>query len=201
MALIIASSQAQPQVLGASSVTLASRALSMEDRYDVPSVNTVFKDNILLSVHYMAGDVKSKADVNWSSIEAPFKTEFTLKPGEEFAFHKYTLPEYSKNVAKTMNSSFMWDEGYKSDGWLTGDGVCHIASIIYWAAKDAGLTAYAPSNHNFAKINDVPKEYGVAIEAPSPLGNLYIVNSLDKPVTFLFNYDGSNLTVTIVENN
>jgi len=58
------------------------------------------------------------------------------------------------------------------------------------------LTAYSPSNHNFAKINDVPKEYGVAILSPNPLGNLYIINSLDQPVTFNFDYDGENLVVS-----
>jgi vancomycin resistance protein YoaR len=94
----------------------------------------------------------------------------------------------------------MSDEGFKYDGDVTGDGVCHFASLIYWTAKDAGLTAYAPSNHNFAKINDVPREYGVAIMAPSPLGNLYIIDNQDKPVTFVFDYDGTNLSVSATEN-
>lgn len=191
----------QPGLQADPTVVLASHSMSMENRYGNSFVNDVFKDNILLSVHYLAGDVKTKADVNWSQIEKPFKTEFILAPGQEFAFHEHTLPNYSKNVAKTMNSNFMWNEGYKSDGFLVGDGVCHIASIIYWAAKDAGLETYAPSNHNFAKINEVPKEYGVAIESPSPLGNLYITNTLDKPVTFVFDYDGINLSVSVTQAN
>lgn len=187
-----------PKILGASRVELASRSFSMEDRYNVPSVNIVFKDNILLALKYMDGEVKSKNDVSWPEIEKPFQTEFTLNPGEEFAFTSHTLPNYSKNVVKTMNTDFMWNEGYKSDGFLVGDGVCHLASLVYWAALDAGLTAYAPSNHNFAKINDVPKEYGVAIQSPSPLGNLYIINNKGKPVTFVFNFDGTNLKVDVV---
>jgi hypothetical protein len=190
---------AKPEVLGSQNVVLATKSLSMEDRYNVPSVNTVFKDNILLTMAYMDGVVTSKADLSWDKVQAPFKYEFTLKPGEVFAFHEYTLPAYTKNVVKTTGVNFNWDEGFKSDGFMVGDGVCHLASIFYWAAKDAGLATYAPSNHNFAKINDVPKEYGVAIEAPSPLGNLYITNNLDKPVSFEFSYDGSNLTTTVVK--
>lgn len=187
------------QILGASSVQLASRSLSMEDRYDNKFVNDVFKDNILLAMSYLNGSVKTKADVSWDKVEAPFHYEFTLQPGQEFAFHDGVLPAYSKNIVKTTNSHFNSYEGYKSDGYLIGDGVCHLASIIYWAAKDAGLEAYAPSNHNFAKINDVPKEYGVAIMSPSPLGNLYITNTLEKPVTFVFEYKDNVLNVTISE--
>jgi hypothetical protein len=63
-------------------------------------------------------------------------------------------------------------------------------------AKDAGLETYNPSNHDFAKINDVPKEYGSGILSPNPLGNLYVVNSLDEPVTFSFDFDGEKLTVS-----
>jgi hypothetical protein len=199
--IILSQAKIQPQVEAASGVVLATHSISMENRYNVPSVNQVFKDNILLSIHYLAGETLSKTNVDWAEIEKPFRTEFTLNPGEEFAFHEHTLPNYSTNVVKTMNTNFMWAEGYKSDGFLVGDGVCHIASIIYWAAKDAGLATYAPSNHNFAKINDVPKEYGVAIESPSPLGNLYITNNLDKPVTFVFDYDGNNLSVSVVKDN
>jgi len=191
----------QPQIEAASSVVLASHSFSMADRYDNTFVNDVFKDNILLALNYMDGAVKSKNDINWVNVESPFHYEFQLEPGQEFAFHDKTLPEYSQNVVKTMNTHFMWDEGYKSDRLLVGDGVCHLASLIYWTAKDAGLSAYAPSNHNFAVINDVPKEYGVAIQSPSPLGNLYITDNKDKPVTFVFNYDGANLSVSVSEAN
>lgn len=197
----------KPQVLGASSVALASHSFSLEHRYDVPSVNTVFKDNILLTVRYMNGDVKGKADINWEEVVKPFHSEFTLKSGEVFAFHDQILPEYAKGVVKTTNAHFNYADGFKSDGYLTGDGVCHLASLIYWAAKDAGLTAVYFAKHDFAKINEVPKEYGVSIRsdpgnfANGSRQNLYITNNLDNPVTFAFDNDGVNLTVTVIKDN
>src|SRR6266404_7052957 len=148
---------------GDSSVTLASRTFSLDDRYGNKYVSDIFKDNILLTMSYMDGEVKSKADIDWNKVESDFNYQFTLKPGEEFAFHDQVLPAYSKNIVATTNAHYNYDEGFKSDGYLTGDGVCHLASFIYWVAKDANLDAYAPTNHNFANIPDVPKEYGVAI--------------------------------------
>lgn len=189
----------KPQVLGASSAVLSSHSFSLENRYDNEFVSGVFKDNILLALNYLDGRVKAKGDINWETIDQPFHSQFTLETGQEFAFHEKTLPDYSQNVVKTTNAHFIGQEGFKSDGHLIGDGVCHLASLMYWVAKDAGLTAYSPSNHNFAKINEVPKEYGVGILSPNPLGNLYIVNNLDQPVTFNFDYDGENLTVTAIK--
>jgi len=69
---------------------------------------------------------------------------------------------------------------------------------MYWVADEAGLETFNPSDHNFAVINEVPKEYGSGILSPNPLGNLYITNSLEKPVTFEFNFDGENLSLTAV---
>lgn len=198
-------SPANPAILGSSSVELASRSFSLEQRYGNTFVNDVFKDNILLTLNYLDGSVKDKADINWENIEKPFSFEFTLKPGEEFAFHDQILPEYDKNVVKTTNAHFNYQDGFKSDGYLMGDGVCHLASLIYWAAKDAGLEAYAPTNHNFAVIPEVPKEYGVSIYSlpggfeTSARQNLYIVNNLENPVSFSFTYDGVNLTVNVTE--
>ena len=104
----------------------------------------------------------------------------------------------------TTNAHFNYQDGFKSDGYLTGDGVCHLASLMYWAAKDAGLTAYAPTSHDFAIINGVPREYGVSIYSvpddfdTSARQNLYIQNNLNFPVAFIFNYDGfDKLTVSI----
>ncbi len=190
----------RPQILGASTAVLASHEFSLENRYDNEFVNGVFKDNILLTLHYQDGRVKTKSDINWEEIEKPFHSEFTLETGQSFAFHEKTLPDYSDNVVKTTNAHFIGQEGFKNDGDLIGDGVCHLASLIYWVAKDAGMTAYSPSNHDFAKINDVPKEYGVGILSPNPLGNLYVVNSLENPVTFSFDYDGETLTVSASHN-
>ncbi|MFH1280998.1 MAG: VanW family protein [Candidatus Beckwithbacteria bacterium] len=189
----------QPQILGASSAVLASHSFSLENRYDNEFVNDVFKDNILLTLYYLDNKVSDKSQIDWKRINQPLKAGFTLKPDETFAFHEKTLPDYSTNVVKTTNAHFIGSEGFKSDGHLIGDGVCHLASLMYWVAKDAGLTAYSPSDHNFAKINEVPKEYGVAILSPNPLGNLYIVNSLEKPITFSFDFDGENLTVSALE--
>ena len=190
----------KPQVLGASSAVLAEHSFSLENRYDNEFVSGEFKDNILLTLRYLDNPALTKAEINWEEVGKPFHTEFTLEPGQEFAFHDKTLPDYSQNVVKTANAHFNGQEGFKSDGYLIGDGVCHLASLMYWVALDAGLTAYSPSNHNFAKINDVPKEYGVAILSPNPLGNLYIINSLDQPVTFNFDFDGENLSVSALTN-
>lgn len=189
----------RPQIVGSPNVVLASHTISLENRYGNKYVNDVFKDNILLALNYLNGDVKGKNDVNWTKVTDPTHFEFTLKPGEEFAFHDKTLPKYSEDVVKTTNSHFSWDQGYKSDGYLVGDGVCHLASLIYWAAKDADLNPYAPSNHNFAVIPEIPKEYGVAILYPSPLGNMYIRNNKLNPITFVFDYDGTNLNVQVTE--
>ena len=173
--------------------------MSLENRWDNSQfVNDVFKDNILLALYYLDNKIENKSQINWEEINQPFKAEFTLKPTEIFAFHEHTLKEYSNNLVKTTNANFIGSEGFRNSGNLIGDGVCHLASLMYWVAEDAGLTVYNPSNHNFAKINEVPKEYGSGILSPNPLGNLYIVNSLEKPVTFSFNFDGENLTVAVV---
>jgi hypothetical protein len=184
------------QILGASVTPLAAHEFSLENRWDNSEfVNDVFKDNILLALHYLDGRVDEKGDINWDEINQPFHTDFTLEPGQVFAFHEDTVKEYSDQVVKTTNAHFIGSEGFKSDGYLIGDGVCHLASLINWVAQDAGLEVFNPSDHNFAKINDVPKEYGSGILSPNPLGNLYVVNSLDEPVTFVFDFDGEKLSV------
>lgn len=187
---------AKPLLAVAPAVPLASHSFSLDERYGNEFVNDVFKDNILLTLNYQAGRVKSKADINWETIEQPFTTGFTLKPGESFAFHEDVLPAYAETLVQTTNAHFNGQEGFKSDGYLIGDGVCHLASLLSWVAKDAGLTVYAPSNHNFAAITGVPKEEGVAVLSPMPLGNLYIVNNLESPVSFHFEFDGHELIIT-----
>lgn len=202
--MMLVSAAAKPQVLGIPGVVLASHSFSLENRYENSSVNAVFKDNILLTLAYLDGTVKSKTDISWDKIASPFHYEFILEPGQEFAFHDQILPEYKGGVTKTTNAHFNYQDGFKSDGYLTGDGVCHLASLVYWAAKDAGLTAIAPTDHDFAKIPDIPKEYGVSIYAlpgafeTSARQNLYITNGLDEPVSFIFDFDGSSLTVDVV---
>ena len=193
------------QVLGIPNVVLASHSFSLENRYGDSFVNDVFKDNIVLTLAYLNGSVKDKTDISWDKVTSPFSYKFELEPGQEFAFHDQVLPEYKGNIVRTTNAHFNYQDGFKSDGYLTGDGVCHLASIIYWAAKDAGLTAAAPTSHNFAIIPEVPREFGVSIYAlpgafeTSARQNLYITNGFDVPVSFEFSFDGASLTVNIVK--
>jgi hypothetical protein len=71
---------------------LSSHEMSLNTRYSVPSVNNVFKDNILLDLAYLDGRVKTRSDINWDSIEAPYTFEFRLNPGETFAFDDKCAP-------------------------------------------------------------------------------------------------------------
>jgi hypothetical protein len=202
---MLITSPAKPQFFGTPDVVLDTHSFSLKNRYNVGFVNDVFRDNILLTLAYMNGSVQDKTQISWDKINSPFSSEFSLEPGQGFAFHDQILPEYNKNVVKTTNAHFNYHDGFKSDGYLMGDGVCHLASFIYLVAKDSGLTAVSPTDHDFAKIPDVPKEYGVSIyDLPgafetSARQNLYITNNLDKPVSFKFNYDGEFLTIDVVK--
>lgn len=184
---------------------LASHVMPLGDRYPVASVNDVFRDNILLTLHYMAGTVKSPSDIHWDEIRKPFKYEFVLKPGEVFAYHDGVLPAYQGKVKATTNAHFNAQEGFLSDGYLFGDGVCHFASLINWVGQDAGLKVESRVSHDFANIPDVPREYGTSIYADpgesynEQMQNLYIENNLDKTVKFVFQYEGDELTVNVYE--
>ncbi len=182
---------------------LSERTFSLNDRYGNTYVNDVFKNNILLTIAYMRGSVHSKDEVKWTDVTKPFSYSFDLKPGQVFAFHDDVLPEYKGKIVKTTNAHFNFDQGFLSDGYLTGDGVCHFASLIYWAAKDAGLNTNKPVPHDFAAIPEVPKKYGVAIyddgsqDLTSQLQNLYVNNNKKTPITISFDYNGKNLKVRI----
>lgn len=184
---------------------LASEQISLEKRYDDAYVNDVFKDNILLNVSYLAGKVTKKADINWAEIEKPISYKFTLLPNKTFAFHSDVLKKYKNSVAKTTNTNFNFDDGFKSDGYLMGDGVCHLASLMYWVAKGAGLDAYAPTNHDFAVIPEINKKYGISIYkmpdqiSANALQNLYITNNKNNPVLFDFSYRNGELKFSISE--
>ncbi len=187
-------------------VSLASKTISLENRYPVPSVSEVFKDNILLTLAYMAGKQEKTKPVDWKEIEKPFSYAFSLKPGEIFAFQDSGLiPAYAQNVVKTTNAHYNGAEGFKSDGYLMGDGVCHLASLFYWAAKDAGIETVAPVNHDFATIPEIDKKYGVAIYADpnnaaiSAQQNLYIRNNQAEPIMFRVVFNGKDLTVEVVK--
>ncbi|KKT56971.1 MAG: hypothetical protein UW51_C0015G0008 [Candidatus Amesbacteria bacterium GW2011_GWA1_44_24] len=194
-----------PSLVGAGDSYVASHKMSLENRYGNAYVNEVFKDNILLTLRYLEGSVTEADKISWEAIEKPFKYEFSLKPEEQFVFHSTTLPEYAGNIVKSTNAHFNYQDGFKSDGYLFGDGVCHLASLIYWVAKDAGLEAISPTNHNFANVPEVPKEYGVSISFRpneayrSARQNLYITNNKEMPVSFVFEYDGKDLKVSVKE--
>jgi len=180
---------------------LSTRTMSLETRHPAPLANNVYKDNILLNLAYLDGRVKAKSDINWEYLRRPYVFEFRLNPGETFSYHEVVLPEYNGLNTKNTNAHFNGLEGFKSDGYLMGNGVCHLASLIHWSATDAGLLSVAPTNHNFANIPEVPREYGVSIYSTSPTQNLYITNNLDSQVIFRFQYIDNELTTSVLEVN
>lgn len=199
----LATSEAQIQAQ--SETVLGTRSMSLDTRWGYENPENVYKDNILLNLAYMNGTVKSKNDINWDNLKQPFTMEFSLEPGQRFAYHNIIDPQYSDNVALAVNTNFGAGDGYKFSDGLYGMGVCHLASLIHWAALDAGLESVAPSNHDFYAIPEIPKEYGVAIfnspdsKEASIKQNLYIKNTLDSKVTFKFDFDGTNLKVSVVK--
>lgn len=184
---------------------LAQKEMSLDNRYPDAFVNAVFKDNILLNMAYLNGRVNSSKDIKWDEIAKPFKYEFTLDPSKTFAFHDDIKETYKATLVKTTNAHFNFADGFKSDGYLFGDGVCHLASLLNWAAREAGLSVEAPTNHNFADIPDIPKEYGVSIysmpnsKGSNQLQNLYITNNKPKPIAFRFEYQDNKIKVSIIE--
>lgn len=195
------------QVESATTTILATREFSLDKRYAVPSVNEVMKKNILLNLAYMDGTVKDKAQINWDELtNQPHTFEFTLEPGATFAYHEDILPQYKDSLALTTKSYFGPGQGYVSDGYLYGDGVCHIASLLNWAARDAGLEVYVPKDHrSVGPINEVPDDYGVSIYIDPTTGvgernNLYITNTREAAVTFIFTHDASDqLKIEVTE--
>lgn len=188
----------------ASKAPLATHAFSLEKRYGNTFVNGVFKDNILLTLMILKNGEIPHLPVDWEAVRKPFHFDLTLQPGETFAFHDNVLPQYQGKPLKVLNAHFNSQEGFVSDGYLVGDGVCHLASLLSWTAKDAGLSVTALVNHDFAPIPEVPREQGVSIFAnPSPSTgaarqNLYITNTKESDVRFRFTYDGGTLTIEVL---
>lgn len=186
---------------------LSQKEISLDNRYEDKFVNNVFKQNILLNLAYLRNSVTSAKDINWDEVVKPFQYQFKLDPNKTFAFHEDAGDKYKDNIAKTTNAHFNFQEGFKTDGYLFGDGVCHLASLLYWAAKEAGLEAEAPTKHDFANIPDVPKEYGVSIysnpnvKGSSTKQNLYITNNKGRPINFKFEYKEDKIKVSILEQN
>ncbi|MFH0772715.1 MAG: VanW family protein [bacterium] len=181
------------------SKALANVTYSLANRYSNTFVNDVFSDNILLTIAYMGGKVEKGDAIAWNAIEADGETQFTLKPGEAFAFHDAVLDKYKKRVVLTSHAHFNASEGFKSDGWLVGNGVCHLASFMYVAAKMAGLEVEAPTSHDFAVIPNIEKKDGVSIFSENTLQNLYITNNKNKTITFIFVHENRNLTMRVEE--
>jgi len=184
---------------------LASEQISLEKRYGNSYVNDVFKDNILLNIAYLSGKVTKKEDINWNEIKKPFEYKFILMPDKTFAFHDDVLEQYKSSLVKTTNAHFNFDDGFKSDGYLMGDGVCHLASLMYWVSQTAGLATYAPTNHDFVVIPEIDKEFGVSIykmpgnSNANAMQNLYITNNKKNPIVFDFAYENSQLKFSVYE--
>lgn len=188
-----------------SAQALFEQKYSLLDRHPDVFVNSVFSDNILLTLFYMDGKIKEGDAVLWGEVREEREYRLSLNPGETFAFHDYVLPEYEGKIAKTTNAHFNYSQGFKSDGWLMGDGVCHLASFMYVAALNAGLLAESSVNHDFANIPGVPREFGVSIyfhpenKAGSGMQNLYITNTKEVPIAFVFDYEEGYLNVSVEE--
>lgn len=186
-------------------VLLSNVDYSLQNRYGNMYVNDIFSDNILLTLAYMSGTVKKGDKISWDTVRAPFTYKMILAPGQTFAFHDRVAAEYQNKVVATTNSHFNSYEGFKSDGWLVGDGVCHLASFMNVAALEAKLQVSAPTRHDFAKIADVPKEYGVSIYYdPNATGNsqrqnLYITNNREKKIAFVFKHENNGLDIKVEE--
>lgn len=186
-------------------VELGSASMSLDNRYGYDASENAYKDNILLNLAYLSGEVKSKEDIDWEKIKKPFTLQFSLEPGQRFAYHDVIAAQYRDNVAVTAHTNFGAGDGYKYADGLYGMGVCHLASLIHKAALSAGLESIAPTNHDFYAIPEISKEYGVAIysspdsQSASERQNLYIRNNLDSRVDFKFDFDGDNLRVSILK--
>lgn len=184
---------------------LSSHEISLKNRYPAAFVSDIFQDNILLNLAYMRWLTASKEDINWDEVKKPFTYEFRLAPNKVFAFHDDVLPEYKDSLVKTTQAHFNAQEGFKTDGYLYGDGVCHLASLIYWVAKDAGLDAQAPTNHDFMAIPEIDKQYGVSIysnpyfKGSNNQQNLYIKNNTEKDIVFRFDYSEDKLRLIILQ--
>jgi len=182
--------------------TLASHEFSMGYRYEDPWISEVFRDNILLTLAYMRRVVQKGEAVNWLAVKEPFHWDLDVQPGAVVTYHANVLPKYEGTAIPLTTVYFNGAEGFRSDGYLVGDGTCQLASLLSWVARDAGLTVEAPVNHDFAAIPEVPKEQGVSIyshptnRARSATQNLYIQNDFSRVVRFAFHYDGATLRIS-----
>ena len=178
---------------------LAKKELDLTKRLPTEYGAGVFSDNILLSLHYLKGDIsqiRQMGQINWDEARKPFTVEFILKPNEVFAFHDNVLKDF-QNPKVTMHSKFFMDEGYLALNGLGGNGVCHLASLINWVAQEAGLKVIVKVNHDFYPVPGVPRQYGTAIMSTDQNQNLYIKNDLHKPAKLIFTTDQKKVALEI----
>jgi hypothetical protein len=187
--------------------TVSSRSISLSERITGGGkASDTMADNIRLTVEYLDGRNFEGKKIDWKKLTSQEKkVSFELKPGEVFAFHEDALEKYEGKVVKTTGANFNASQGFLNDGFLMGDGVCHLASVINWAAQDAGLFTEVPKNHNFAQIPGVPARYGVSIyftkgnKKANAFQNLYIQNNKPYKVKFLITVNGDNLEAKVIK--
>jgi vancomycin resistance protein YoaR len=187
---INATSSAQDMISHFKWEKVASESIDLSFRYPEQGISEGFKENILIAVNYLN-------KINNGVI--------VLNPGEVFSFHKNILPEYENQKVITQESGFMVKDGYKSVAGLGGNGVCHLASLMNWTAREAGLEVRSEVDHNFAQIPGIDPQYGTSIKYVPSGGlnsqrqNLYIKNNKEYPVWFLFELEGENLGFSILK--
>ena len=90
-----------------------------------------------------------------------------------------------------------------TDGYMGTESVIWLPYSLGCTGRGTGINSLA--SHDFARIPEISREYGVSIKympgetANSARQNLYITNNQDVPVTFVFEYDGTNLKVKVVK--
>lgn len=170
------------------------------------TMSDIMADNILLNLAFLNRDQIDPKNIEWDKIRANRTISFKLEPDKVFAFHEDVLSEYEGRVTQTTNAHFNYAQGFKYDGYLVGDGVCHLASLMYWVAKDAGLNTKAPTSHDFMSIPGISREFGVSIfympgsKEANARQNLYISNTRSKDLIFRFIVEDKNLKFQIAEN-
>lgn len=184
---------------------IVEREISLSNRYPNSWINNIFRDNILLNLAYLRRLIPSSKEIDWDKVREPFTYEFKIEPQETFVFHEDVLPEFFGKTIILTNAHFNFTDGFKTDGYLFGDGVCHLASLIHWVSKEAGLEVKAPTRHDFANIPEVPREYGTSIYySPNVKGanakqNLYVTNNQNYPIIFRFVYRDDKLKFMVVK--
>ena len=145
----------------------------------------------------MDNDVQKGDPIDWDKVREQGQAQFILEPGQTFAFHDNLQPELADSVVQTTNARFIASEGFKYDGFIVGDGVCHLASFINVISREAGLEVYAPVRHDFAAIPDVTREFATSINSGDKTQNMYIKNTTDKPITFTFDHNFDMVKITV----